>query len=213
MAHNIENILTSAMDQGFGTPWVQQSMISGPEFSKKNIWEVSQVFFGEKIALMKSSKISFSDGRRRNSQTILECFVEIWALLKSFKNPFPMVRAKTKSQNCLKFFFFEKCPPSRKSWKQTTFRAFLATKGPRDTPWVQERQILFRIALTRALSVRLNPTLVFSKMRFQFWPPPVPPKTTPTNQLPRGRRSPTGRKKENPNWSYLYSILSQTGLI
>ena len=43
--------------------------------------------------------------------------------------------------------------------EKTTFRAFLETKGPRDPPWVQERQILFRIALTRALYDQMAPQL------------------------------------------------------
>ena len=43
--------------------------------------------------------------------------------------------------------------------EKTTFRAFLETKGPRDRPWVQERQILFRIALTRALYDQMAPQL------------------------------------------------------
>ena len=42
---------------------------------------------------------------------------------------------------------------------KTTFRAFLETKGPRDPPWMQERQILFRIALTRALYDQMAPQL------------------------------------------------------
>ena len=46
-------------------------------------------------------------------------------------------------------YFFETCTPG--NHEKTTFRAFLETKGPRDLPCVQERQILFRIALTRAL--------------------------------------------------------------
>ena len=43
--------------------------------------------------------------------------------------------------------------------EKTTFRAFLETKGPRDPPWMQERQILFRIALTRALYDQTAPQL------------------------------------------------------
>ena len=43
--------------------------------------------------------------------------------------------------------------------EKTTFRAFLETKGPRDPPWMQERQILFRIALTRALYDQMAPQL------------------------------------------------------
>ena len=43
--------------------------------------------------------------------------------------------------------------------EKTTFRAFLETKGPRDLPCVQERKILFRIALTRALYDQMAPQL------------------------------------------------------
>ena len=43
--------------------------------------------------------------------------------------------------------------------EKTTFRAFLETEGPRDPPWMQERQILFRIALTRALYDQTAPQL------------------------------------------------------
>ena len=48
--------------------------------------------------------------------------------------------------------------------EKTTFRAFFETKGPRDPPLVQERQILFRIALTRALYDQMAP----SYARFPF---------------------------------------------
>ena len=54
--------------------------------------------------------------------------------------------------------------------EKTTFRAFLETKGPRDPPWVQERQILFRIALTRALYDQMAPQLC------QFYVPGQPSK-------------------------------------
>ena len=40
-----------------------------------------------------------------------------------------------------------------------TFRASLEPWGPRDPPYVQERQILFRIALTRALYDQTAPQL------------------------------------------------------
>ena len=43
--------------------------------------------------------------------------------------------------------------------ENTFFRAVLETKGPRDHPWVQERKILFRIALTRALYDHMAPQL------------------------------------------------------
>ena len=49
--------------------------------------------------------------------------------------------------------------PPPENHEKTTFRAFLETKGPRDPPWMQERQILFRIALTRALYDQTAPQL------------------------------------------------------
>ncbi len=83
-------------------------------------------------------------------------FFEIWALLKSFKNDFPMVREKI-SEVSQVFFCLKNDPPE--NHEKTTFRAFLETKGPRDPPWMQERQILFRIALTRALYDQTAPQL------------------------------------------------------
>ena len=77
---------------------------------------------------------------------------EICPLRKSCKNGFPMVRAKT---NLISFLKVD--PPG--NHEKTTFRAFLETKGPRDPPWMQERQILFRIALTRALYDQTAPQL------------------------------------------------------
>ena len=58
-----------------------------------------------------------------------------------------------------------------------TFRASLEPWGPRDPPWMQERQILFRIALTRALydqtAPQLCPFYVPEKLSFSclvfFW--------------------------------------------
>ena len=68
-----------------------------------------------------------------------------------------MVRAKIKSQKFLKFIFV--VAPPRKIMKNKTFGAFLETKGPRDLPCAQERQILFRIALRRALYDQMAPQL------------------------------------------------------
>ena len=65
---------------------------------------------------------------------------------------------KKKSQKFFIFFFFLKNDPPE-NHEKTTFRAFLETKGPRDPPWMQERQILFRIALTRALYDQTAPQL------------------------------------------------------
>ena len=52
----------------------------------------------------------------------------------------------------LEKYFFEK-------HENRTFRASLEPWGPRDPPYVQERQILFRIALTRALYDQTAPQL------------------------------------------------------
>ena len=52
----------------------------------------------------------------------------------------------------LEFLFFEK-------HENRTFRTSLEPWGPRDPPYVQERQILFRIALTRALYDQTAPQL------------------------------------------------------
>ena len=51
------------------------------------------------------------------------------------------------------FIFYNKKHENR------TFRASLEPWGPRDPPWMQERQILFRIALTRALYDQTAPQL------------------------------------------------------
>ena len=60
-------------------------------------------------------------------------------------------------------FVFEKRPPENhdppENHENTTFRAVLETKGPRDPPSMQERQILFRIALTRGLYDQMVPQL------------------------------------------------------
>ena len=52
----------------------------------------------------------------------------------------------------LQTYFFKK-------HENRTFRASLEPWGPRDPPYVQERQILFRIALTRALYDQTAPQL------------------------------------------------------
>ena len=64
-------------------------------------------------------------------------------------------QGKNKSQ---KFFKFSKMTPPG-NHKNTTFRTFLEPWGPRDLPWIQERKILFRIALTRALYDQMAPQL------------------------------------------------------
>ena len=53
-------------------------------------------------------------------------------------------------------------------------------------------------------SVRPNPTLVFSKIRSQFWPPQYRPKPPQKIHPPEGVGGPPAGKKENPNWFYFY---------
>ena len=65
------------------------------------------------------------------------------------------------------FFLFE----VSKKHENRTFRASLKPWGPRDPPWMQERQILFRITLTRALYDRMAPQLCL------FYVPGQPSKT------------------------------------
>ena len=67
-------------------------------------------------------------------------------------------------------FVFVKCPPPRKSWKND-FSGISWNQGPSGPPWMQERQILFRIALTRALYDRMAPQLCL------FYVPGQPSKT------------------------------------
>ena len=55
------------------------------------------------------------------------------------------------------FLYFEHGLPG--NHENTTFRAVLEPWGPRDRPWIQERKILFRIALTRALYDQMAPQL------------------------------------------------------
>ena len=78
-----------------------------------------------------------------------------------------MVRAKQNLRSFLFFFFND--PPSE-NHENTTFRVVLETKGSRDRPWMQERQIPFRIALTRALYDEMAPQLC------QFYVPGQPSK-------------------------------------
>ena len=70
--------------------------------------------------------------------------------------PGPSPLHKQNLRSCSSFFL--KNAPLE-NHEKTTFRAFLETKGPPDPPWVQERQILFRIALTRALYDQMPPQL------------------------------------------------------
>ena len=77
------------------------------------------------------------------------------ALEKSSKNNFPVVWVI--NFRSLSSFFFEKWLPE--NHENTTFQTFLEPWGPRDRPWIQERKILFRIALTRALYDQMAPQL------------------------------------------------------
>ena len=70
------------------------------------------------------------------------------------------------------FQVFSKHDPQT-NHEKTTFRAFHESKRPRDPPWVQERQILFRIALTRALYDQMAPQLCL------FYVPGSGPSGTP----------------------------------
>ena len=72
--------------------------------------------------------------------------------------PGPSPSRGTKNLRSFSSFFLLKNDPPE-NHEKTTFRAFLETKGPRDPPWMQERQILFRIALTRALYDQMAPQL------------------------------------------------------
>ena len=112
--------------------------------------------FGGKWALLKSSKNHFPMVRVINFRSFSSFFCECWALLESFKHDFPMVRAKIKSQ---KFQVFVLKNDPLENHENTTFRTFLEPWGPRDRPWIQERKILFRIALTRALYDQTAPQL------------------------------------------------------
>ena len=53
-------------------------------------------------------------------------------------------------------------------------------------------------------SVRANPTLVFSEMRFQFWPPQYRPKPPPKIYPLEGIGCLPAAKKEIPNRSFLF---------
>ena len=105
-------------------------------------------FFGGNWALLKSSKNIFRWSGSTISEVSFFCF-DIWDLLTSRKNNFPMVRTTNNLGSFSSFLLFEKCPPE--NHENTTFRAVLEPWGPRDRPWIQEHKILFRIALTRAL--------------------------------------------------------------
>ena len=78
--------------------------------------------------------------------------------------PGPVHRGEPKILEVVQVFFLKNAPPE--NHEKTTFRAFLETKGPRDPPWVQERQILFRIQDSlNEISVRPNGTPVMPVLR------------------------------------------------
>ena len=132
------------MDWGFGTP-------GGPQ-----IWEVSQVFFGEKWALLKSSKNHFPMVRVINFRSFSSFFCEFWALLESFKNHFPMVRTKINLRS-FSSLFFEKWPPG-KSWKHD-FSDIPWTLGPSGPSLDSRAQNSVQDSLNES-SVRPNGTSV-----------------------------------------------------
>ena len=77
------------MDRGFGIPWGDQKpMISGPEIRNK----ICEVFFRWILGPQEILQKSFSDGQGQQFQKFLNLFlIEMWPLLKSFKNDVPMV--------------------------------------------------------------------------------------------------------------------------
>ena len=70
-----------------------------------------------------------------------------------------MVRAKNTSQKCFKFLFMKMT--HREIMKTRLFGQSLEPWDPRDRTWIQERKILFRIALTRALYDQMAPQLCY----------------------------------------------------
>ena len=84
-------------------------------------------------------------------------FGENWTLRTSCKNDFPMVRGE--QNNLRSLFFFSWFSRPSKNHENTLFRASLEPQGPRDPPCVKERNIFFRIALTRALYDQMAPQL------------------------------------------------------
>ena len=72
-------------------------VINFRSFSSFFLWDLGPLKIIEKCV---------SDGRGHKFQKFLKfLFFELWALLESFKNDSPMIRAKMKSQKFLKFFF------------------------------------------------------------------------------------------------------------
>ena len=71
--------------------------------------------------------------------------------------PGPSPSRGTTNLKSFSSFFLKNAPPE--NHEKTTFRAFLETNSLRDPPCVQERQILFRMALTRALYDQMAPQL------------------------------------------------------
>ena len=70
-----------------------------------------------------------------------------------------ILRGSEQNKNLRSFqvFFSERDPPENRV--NMTVRTCLEPWGPRDRPWIQERKILFRIALTRALYDQMAPQL------------------------------------------------------
>ena len=148
------------MDWGFGTPGRPHINDFRSEKSK-NIWEVSQVFFGGNFTLLKSSQNIFPMVRVIHFRSFSSFFCEIWALLKSFKNDFPMVRVK--NLRSFSSFFFLKNDPPGKSWK-TYFSGIPWTLGPSGPSLDSRAQNSVQDSLNES-SVRPNGTPVMPVLR------------------------------------------------
>ena len=136
------------MDQEFGTPdW-------GPKIKKSG---------SDNPPIRNSCKQCFPMVRVNNIRSFSSLFFEIWALLKSFKNDFPMVRAKTTTQKFLKFFLW-KWPPV-KSWKHD-FSGIPWTRGPLGPSLRKRAQNSIQDSLNES-SVRPNGTPVMPLLRFR----------------------------------------------
>ena len=97
-----------------------------------------------------------------NFRSFSSFFCEFWALLESFKNDFPMVRAKTHFRS-FSSFFFQKWPPG-KSWK-TDFSGIPWTLGPSGPSLYSRAQNSVQDSLNES-SVRPNGTPVMPLLHF-----------------------------------------------
>ena len=101
--------------------------------------------FGENWALRKSCKNHFPMVRVNNLRSLTRFFLRFGPSGNHAKMIFRWSGQQTNLRSFSSFLFLKHTP--LENHEKTTFRAFLETKGPRDPPWVQERRILFRIAL------------------------------------------------------------------